>query len=105
MDENDENYNREIIPTRETIGRDVAIFRTLLNMTQQQFAETICSSRVTVNKLENTSDPSQISKDVAYRLYYITQKAINNKYFTEFTRKSASELQTRIEQEILFRNC
>lgn len=84
-----------------SIGREVAIFRTLLNMTQQQFADIISSSRVTVNKLENTEESSLISLDTAYRLFYITQKTMNNSYFSDFTREKAKELQLRVEQELI----
>lgn len=84
-----------------SIGREVAVFRALLNMTQQQFADVISSSRVTINKLEKIEDPSRISPDIAFRLYYITQKTINNYYFPNFTREKAKELQVRVENELL----
>lgn len=87
-----------------TIGREVAILRALLNMTQQQFADVISSSRVTINKLENAEDVSLISLDIAFRLYYITQKTMNNIHFPNFTREKAKELQTRVEQELLISN-
>lgn len=101
MEDEKVNYNADC--DSSTIGRDVAIFRALLDMTQQQFAEVISSSRVTVNKLENTEDPSLISLDIAFRLYYITQKTKDNNYLSNFTREKAKELQNRIEQELLFR--
>lgn len=86
---------------RNSIGREVAILRALLNMTQQQFAEVISSSRVTINKLENIEDSSKISSDLAFRLYFLTQKIIENKYLSELTRIKAKELQRRIEEELL----
>ena len=86
-----------------TIGREIAILRALLNMTQEQFADAILSSRVTINKLENTANPSLISRDIAFRLFYITQKTMDNHYFPAFTREKAKELQGRIESELLIK--
>ena len=102
MDEN-EDYDTNVCSEVTTIGREVAIFRALLNMTQQQFADSISSSRVTINKLENIENSELISMDVAYRLYYITQKTIENRYLSKFTREKAKELQVRVEKEILDR--
>lgn len=98
-----EDYDKNFYHEVTTIGREVAIFRALLNMTQQQFADSISTSRVTINKLENVEDSTLISMDTAYRLYYITQKTINNRYFSDFTREKAKELQLRVEQELLAR--
>lgn len=86
-----------------SLGREVAIFRALLDMTQQELAEVMSTSRVTINKIENAKDSAMISLDVGFRLYYITQKVINNQSFSEFTRFKAKELQCRIEQEVLSR--
>ncbi len=99
MEENQNNLKLQY--EQGTIGRDVAVLRTLLNMTQQRFAEVILTSRVTINKIENAEDASQISEDMAFRLYYITQQVINNIHFPNYTREKARELQARVENELL----
>ena len=77
------------------IGRDIAVLRALLNMTQEEFSNLIFLSRVTINKVENSN---LLSLDIAFRLYYITQKIINNTYFSKFTIDKAIELQNKIEK-------
>lgn len=96
-----ENFNDNINYVINSIGKEISILRVILGMTQQQFADAISLSRATVNKLENTENTLLISLDVAFRIYYITQKIVNNLHFPEFTRERAKELQNRIEQEII----
>lgn len=80
------------------IGKEVCIFRTLLNCTQQQFADYLLLNRVTISKLEKVVDISQITPDIAFRLYYVTQKVIENQYKEEYVKSQAKTLQSRIER-------
>lgn len=95
MDEEKEIEN-DYIP----IGKDVSIFRTLLNCTQQEFADYLLLNRVTVSKLEKTVDITQLSPDIVFRLYYATQKIMENQYKEDYVKKHAKALQSRIERVI-----
>lgn len=95
MNKNDFDVNLQVNP----IGKEVAIFRALLNMTQQEFADTIYSTRITINKVENSK--SNISIDMGFRLYYITQKLKENPFADSFLKEKATYLQSRVENEIL----
>ena len=84
-----------------TFGKEVAIFRSSLDMTQQQFADAISSSRVTINKLEHIDDLESLSLDIAYRLFYITQKVRENAYLPVFVIENATSIQQKVERVIL----
>lgn len=79
------------------IGKEVAIFRTLLNCTQQNFANYLLVSRVTVSKLEQCIDIHSLNPDIAFRLYYLTQKIISNPYKEDYIVNQAKHLQERID--------
>lgn len=93
--------NNKLFEQKYTFGKEVAIFRTSLNMTQQQFADAISSSRVTVNKVEHFNDISSLSQDIAYRLFYITEKVKENQYFPIFVQENAKSLQQKVENVII----
>ncbi|MDE7431167.1 MAG: hypothetical protein K2N34_04530 [Lachnospiraceae bacterium] len=82
------------------IGKEVSIFRTLLNCTQQEFADYLLLNRVTISKLEQIVDIKQLSPDIAFRLYYATQKIIENQYKEDYVKGHAKTLQSRIEHVI-----
>lgn len=80
------------------IGKEVSIFRTLLNCTQQQFADYLLLNRVTISKLEKVVDIAQLTPEIAFRLYYATQKVIENPYKEDYVKSHARTLQSRIER-------
>lgn len=82
------------------IGKEVSIFRTLLNCTQQEFANYLLLNRVTISKLEKIVDITQLSPDIAFRLYYATQKIMENKNKENYVKDHAKTLQSRIEHVI-----
>lgn len=94
------NNNIEICDADESssIGRELAKLRVQLNMTQQQFAEAVFTSRMTINRVERTS---RITPDFAYRIYYATDKVIGNVYIPEPIRQHAKCIQKRVEKEII----
>jgi transcriptional regulator with XRE-family HTH domain len=79
------------------IGKEVAILRTLLNCTQQKFANLLLVSRVTVSKLEQGTDINILTPDIAFRLYYVTQKIISNQYKESYVIEQAKTLQNRVD--------
>lgn len=95
----DDESNNNIIP----IGKEVIIFRTLLNCTQQKFADLLLASRVTVSKLEQLNDSEELTTDIALRLFYLTQKIINNKYKEDYVIRQAKILQGRIDELLMKR--
>lgn len=82
------------------IGKEVSIFRTLLNCTQQEFADYLLLNRVTISKLEKIADITQLSPDIAFRLYYATQKIMENQHKEDYVKYHAKTLQSRIEHVI-----
>lgn len=80
------------------IGKEVAIFRTLLNCTQQEFANYLALNRVTISKLEQVVDISQLTPDIAFRLYYATQKIVENQYKESYVKDHARALQARVDR-------
>lgn len=79
------------------IGKEVTILRTHLNCTQQEFADLLLLSRVSISKLEQSQDPTSISPDIGFRLYYITQKVIENQYKEDYVKLHAKDLQGKID--------
>lgn len=93
-----DNINNSDSEAGITIGQQIARLRVQLNMTQQQFAEAICSSRITVNKMERAEE---ITTDFGYRIYYATDKVVANNYIPDSIRQYAHSLKQRIESEVI----
>ena len=89
------------IKEKDTIGRDVAVLRTLLSMTQQQMADVMLLSRITLSKLENGDEGKTMAADTAFRIYYLASEVLRNSSFTEFVRERAACLRDRVENELL----
>lgn len=83
-----------------SLGGEMKKMRLYLNMTQQQFADSLLTSRTTISKTEQTEI---ITPDLGYRIYYATAKIIGNPYIAEYIREQAQRLQYRIEKEILLK--
>ncbi len=83
-----------------SLGGEMKKMRLYLNMTQQQFADSLLTSRTTISKTEQTEI---ITPDLGYRIYYATAKIIGNPYIAEYIREQAKKLQYRIETEILLK--
>lgn len=88
---------KEIDSNLVSIGKEVTILRAHLNCTQQEFADLLLLSRVSISKLEQIQDVTGISPDIAFRLYYITQKISENQYKEDYVRIHAKNLQRRID--------
>lgn len=86
---------KEIDDNSIPIGKEVTIFRSLLNCTQQDFANLLLLNRVTISKLEQAN---QVTTDIAFRLYYATQKIIENQNREEYIKYHAKKLQYRIDK-------
>ena len=89
--------------TECSIGKEVAILRLLLDMTTQQMADALYTSRVTLNKIEHSEDDYKITYDIGFRIYYMTQKILENPYKPAFIKDKARCLQQRIEYEVLYK--
>ncbi len=94
------SVEKEIGNNSIPIGKEVTIFRTLLNCTQQEFADLLLLSRASINKLERSQDINTLSPDIAFRLYYITQLIINNDSKEDYIKSHAKELQSRIDNAL-----
>lgn len=81
-----------------SIGKQLAQLRVFLNMTQQQFADAMCTSRITINKMEHSE---KITTDFGYKIYYATDKIVGNKYIPEYIRQYAKILKQRVEREVI----
>ena len=79
------------------IGREIAMLRVLLNFTQQQFADTLHLSRASVCKLERIADSKDIPLDIAFRLFYVTQKLADNANKEIYITDTAENLHNRID--------
>ena len=99
MKENMLDYN--VTTANHSIGKKVAVLRTALNLTQQQLAEKLFCSRITINKLEQIQEGDKVSLDIGFRLFYMTQKLRENPYQSDIVHMLASNLQKQIENEIL----
>lgn len=93
LNKTDTNYTKSI-----PIGKEVAIFRTLLNCTQQKFADQLLLSRISISKLEQTKDLDELTSDIAFRLFYIAQKVIENQKKEDYVKEQARILQSRIDE-------
>lgn len=91
------SIENEIDTNKIPIGMEVTIFRTLLDCTQQEFANLLFLSRATVNKLEQSRDINTLSLDIAFRLYYATQKIIDNPFKENYVKSHAQQLQDNID--------
>lgn len=89
----EKDITNDIIP----IGKEVTIFRTLLNCTQQQFADLLLLSRISISKLEQSKDIEELTPDIAFRLYYATQKILENPNREDYVKTHAKILQGRID--------
>lgn len=87
------------INEKSSIGKDVAKLRVSLDMSQTEFANAISVSRMTIYNIEK--EKTNISHDLAFRLYYVSDKLIKNIYMDSYIRESSKALQERIEKEII----
>lgn len=89
----DNNESSNLMP----IGKEISLFRSLLNCTQKSFSELMLVNRVTVSKIEQASEVDMISSDIAYRLFYVTQKVLDNQNKEDYIKLHAKNLQKRID--------
>lgn len=99
MEDNKENYDKDAISC--PLGKEIAILRILLDQTVQQMADALHTSRVTLSKVEHAEDNTLITDDIAFRVYYLTQKIKDNPFKPIFVKDKAQYLQNRIEKEII----
>lgn len=74
------------------IGKEIKILRSLLEMTQEDFAKLILLNRVTLSKLEKAEKDEDISDEMVFRLYYLTKTIIENPSYAPYVRGRATKI-------------
>ena len=82
------------------IGRKIKILRISLNLTQEDFANLILVHRGLVIKLEGLANSESITDQIAFRLYYLVQKVIENANYEDYIKILASDIKQEIDSEL-----
>lgn len=91
--EKSENISNE----ENTIGNKVTVLRISLNLTQEKFADLMLVGRGSIIKLESIDSIDTISLDIAYRLFYLTNKVMYNPYKEVYIRELAKSINERLD--------
>lgn len=83
-----------------SLGREISLFRAVLNCTQQEFADRLMLNRGTVVKMEKATGFADISIDIAFRLFYYTQKIAEHPYKEAYVVDYAKRLHNRLDCEL-----
>lgn len=79
------------------IGREIAMLRVLLNFTQQQFFLIYILMRGLNAMCLQIADSKDIPLDIAFRLFYVTQKLADNANKEIYITDTAENLHNRID--------
>lgn len=90
---------RQSIPNDDLtpIGRKVKILRISLNLTQEDFANLLLVKRGLIIKLETLRDLESITDNIAFRLYYLVQKIIEDANNQDYIKILASDIKKDID--------
>jgi len=80
------------------IGQQIKILRIKLNLTQADFSNLLLLSRVSIAKVEQLKELEDLTDEIAFRLYYLTQKIMENPYKEDYVKDSAGKINEQIDE-------
>ena len=91
------------LQVKDGIGTQVRCIRTYLNYTQKELAQFLCVDRMTIVSIEKTTNDSEISSDVLFRLYYFGRNLLDSDidgFLNELCKKMLNAIDAEITRKI-----